>query len=351
MVFGKEQALEYLGKTPIAFIGTITDVIPGISTRSMPPINHYKLKLQNIRNLRGSVSTIEFGYQQRGAGGGGFHRNLILNSDGSESTSAERQEQQVKEPTVGLTYLACSSDGQHINTLIELDNNTIEQLLQSSKLPLGWNKQSNGQYESPWQQSHAKHIKWHDNKCFANSERCAKSGRPLLITTDDISLSCEPVKADHTKEYQNPDGDGMYIYKYFKIFFYFIVIVLGVFKLTVTNNSNRPVEIPALLRDARSKKILWEESVFVITDAGNHFFPGHGQARDVESSVLEPHESVSTKLDTLTLHGLSWPQGGWRLNLRFCLGDKATEGNYYYFTDHHEPIRNKAAKKKTAIID
>jgi len=205
MVFGKEQALECLAKTPIAFIGTITDVIPGISTRSIPPINHYKLRLKNIRSLRGSVSATEFSYHQHGAGL--FHQNIIQNPAGSE-TILDRE--QVKEPTTGLTYLACSSDGQHINTLVELDNNTIEQLLQSSKMPLGWNKNSNGQYESPWQYSHATHIKWHDNPRFASSEKCVKSGRPLLITTDDISLSCEPVKAVHTKEYQNPDGDGMY---------------------------------------------------------------------------------------------------------------------------------------------
>ena len=204
MVFGKEQALECLAKTPIAFIGTMTDVIPGMSTRSMPPINHYKLRLQNIRILRGSVSATEFGYHQPGAGG--FRPNMIRNPDSSETSL---NEEQVKEPTVGLTYLACSSDGQHINTLVELDNNTIEQLLQSSKMPLGWNKQSNGQYESPWQDSHAKNIKWYNNQRFASHEKCVKSGRPLLITTDDISLSCEPVKAAHTKEYQNPDGDGM----------------------------------------------------------------------------------------------------------------------------------------------
>lgn len=206
MVFGKEQAFECLGKTPIAFIGSITDVIPGISTRSLPPINHYKLRFQNIRNLRGSVSITEFGYQQRG--GGFLRQHIVLNPDGSESTLNQPQEEQVKEPTVGLTYLACTSDGQHINTLVELDQNTIEQLFQSSKLPLGWTKQSNGQYESPWQYSHAKHTKWYDNQRFASNERCAKSGRPLLITTDDISLTCEPVKATHTKEYQNPDGDG-----------------------------------------------------------------------------------------------------------------------------------------------
>ncbi|CAF1022031.1 unnamed protein product [Rotaria sordida] len=330
MVFGKEHALEFLAKTPIAFIGTITQVIPGMSTRSMPPINHYRLRFENIQPLRGSVSTTEFSYHQRGADY--VSQQIIQNPNSSETMSDQRQQEQVKEPTAGLTCLACSSDGQHINTLVELDNNIIEQLIKSSKIPLGWSKQSNGHYESPWQHSHAQHVKWYDNQRFASHEKCVKSGRPLLITTDDISLTCEPVQATHTKEYQNPDGDG-------------------VFNLTVTNNSNRPVEMPALLRDSHSKKILWEESVFVITDAGNHFFPGHGQARDVEPTVLEPYENVSTKLDTLTLHGLSWPQGGWRLNLRFCLGNKATEGNYYYFTDHHEPLRKKAEKKKTAIID
>ena len=129
------------------------------------------------------------------------------------------------------------------------------------------------------------------------------------------------------------------------------LVTTGVLKLTVTNNSSQPVEIPALLRDGHSKKILWEESVFIISDSGNHFFPGHGHARDAEAAVLEPHESVSVKLDTLTLHGVAWPQGGRRLELRFALGDKAVEGNYYYFSDHHDSLRKKAEKKKTAIVD
>lgn len=323
MVFSKEQALAHLSKTPIAFIGTITDVIPGISTRSLPPINHYKLRLENIRCLRGSVAGNEFSYQQRGTSVG--RHNLRLNTD-------NQIEDEVKEPLVDGTYLACSSDSQHINTLVELDSNTIEELLQSSKIPLGWKKQSNGKYESPWQDSHAKKVKWYDHQRFAGNEKCAKTGRPLLITPDDITLSCQPVPATHTNEYQNPDGDG-------------------IFKLTVTNNSSHPIEIPALLRESHSKKILWEESIFVITDAGNHFFPGHGQARDVEPVILEPEQSVSVQLDTLTLRGLDWPQGGWRLHLKFCLGDKGVEGNYYYFTNYHEPLRKKSKKKKTAIVD
>lgn len=347
MVLGKEQALAHLAQTPIAFLGTVTDVIPGISTRSMPPINHYRLRFQHIRPLRGSVSASEFSYQQQGAGL--LRPNLLLNLAGSAASWNNQTEEETKEPTVGVTYLACSSDGQHINTLVELDDNTIEKLLQSSKIPIGWSQQPNGRYESPWQHAHTKKVKWYDHQRFAGNEKCAKSGRPLLLTTDDITLSCEPVHAAHTKEYQNPDGDGMK--ECFSSFFVFICPISGIFKLTVTNNSNHPVEIPALVCDSHSRKILWEESVFVITDAGNHFFPAHGQARDVAPVVLQPHESVSAQLDTLTLHGLSWPQGGWRIELRFCLGDKAVEGNYYYFTDHHDPIRKKSAKKKTAMVD
>ena len=210
MVFGKEHALEYLSKTPIAFVGTLTEVIPGISTRSMPPTNHYKLRFQQIRALRGAVSATEFSYHQRGAG-------LLLQPMGPNSGGATAQEEQVKEPTAGVTYLACSSDGQHVNSLVELDNKTMEQLFHSSTMPLGWGKQSDGRLESPWQHSHAKNIKWYDHPRYAGVEKCTKSGRPLLITGQDISLSCEPVRPAHLKEFQNPDGDGMSIVSVFAI--------------------------------------------------------------------------------------------------------------------------------------
>jgi hypothetical protein len=198
MVFEKEQALECLSKTPIAFIGKMTEVIPGISTRSMPPTNHYKLRFQQIQHVRGTVSATEFSYHQRGAG--------LLDRENNHGHGHT-----TKEPTVGMIYLACSSDGQHINSLVELDNHMIEQILHSSAVPLGWNKLSNGRLESPWQHSHAKHAKWYDHPRYGGIEKCAVTGRPVLVTTDDISLACEPVPPVHLKEYQNPDGDGMII--------------------------------------------------------------------------------------------------------------------------------------------
>lgn len=206
MVFAKEHASEYLSKTPIAFVGTLTESIPGVSTRSMPPTNHYKLRFQQIRPLRGDVSGTEFSYHQRGAGF--FQQPLVPNPGGAATPTSRSPEEQVKEPTAGVTYLACSSDGHHVNSLVELDNRTMEQLLNSSQMPLGWEKRADGRLESPWQHSHSKHIKWYDHPRYAGVEKCAKSGRPSLVTGDDISLSCEPVRPAHLKEFQNPDGDG-----------------------------------------------------------------------------------------------------------------------------------------------
>jgi hypothetical protein len=206
MVFGKEHALEHLSKTPIAFVGTLIESIPGISTRSMPPTNHYKLRFQQIRPLRGDVSATEFSYHQLGASC--FQQRPMLNPEGVAALMGKSHDEGVKEPTVGVTYLACSTDGDHVHSLVELDNTTMEQLLHSSKIPLGWTKRSDGRLESPWQHSHAKNIRWYDNPRYASVEKCAKTGRPSLITGDDISLSCEPIRPAHVKEYQNPDGDG-----------------------------------------------------------------------------------------------------------------------------------------------
>ena len=206
MVFGKEHATELLSKTPIAFVGTMVQVTPGMSTRSMPPINHYKLRFEHIRALRGSAAATEFGYHQHGAGF--LLHESVQNADGSESAIDRGHEQHVKEPIVGTTYLACSTDGHHIDSLAELDNHTVDQLLNSSQLPLGWSKQANGHYDSPWQHAHTKHAKWYDHPRFARAERCAASGRPLLMTANEISLSCEPVPPAHIKEFQNPNGDG-----------------------------------------------------------------------------------------------------------------------------------------------
>jgi len=282
--------------------------------KSMPPINTYKLMFVNIRLLRGTISSTEFSYQQKGA----------------------HQQEEEKEPTIGHTYMACLSDKKHVKTLVEVDNDDCEEILQRAKMPLGWSKQlsnnnsTDDTYISPWPES-PEPIDWHNHRLYLNSTKCSKSGRPLLVSGDDVTLECEPVESSNFIEFANPDGDGL-------------------FKLTVTNTSDETVQIPALLRDPNTKEILWEESVYVITNTGNHFFPGFGHARETEATELGPKESVSAVLDTLTLKDMQWPQGGWRLQLTFCLGEKASDGSFYYIDSHHDAIRKVSETKKSAVV-
>lgn len=329
-MLSKEQAFESLSRATMAFVGVIEQVTPGISTRSMPPIQHYQIKFKNIQPLRGSqFGTEQFHYQQHGAGLMGRAPVPII--QGIAQAGSANEFQQVKYPTEGVQYLACLQSESNIDVLVELDPEMMNQLIHSAKLPLGWQKESNGNLVSPWQASTVKQASWCQQTNYNSVEKCSKTGRPMLLANQNITFTCEPVHTSEVNEFKNPNGDG-------------------VFKLTVVNNTNNDIEVPALLRDSQSKTILWEDSIFVRTSAGNHFFPGQGQAKQVEPTVLKPQQTVSIKLDTLTLRDLQWPQGGWRLKLQFCLGDQGADGSFYYFTDHHDPIRQAAERKTTAIV-
>jgi hypothetical protein len=67
----------------------------------------------------------------------------------------------------------------------------------------------------------------------------------------------------------------------------------------------------------------------------------------VSSLVLKPKESVSTVVNALALQGPEWPQGGYRIEFTFCLGDKAKTMSFYYMSRHHDALRD-AAKKPPA---
>ena len=55
-------------------------------------------------------------------------------------------------------------------------------------------------------------------------------------------MSAEPVPPVKEIKWTNPDGDGEY-------------------KITVTNTTDQPIEVPALLSDG--DKILWKESLVI----------------------------------------------------------------------------------------
>jgi len=58
----------------------------------------------------------------------------------------------------------------------------------------------------------------------------------------------------------------------------------------------------------------------------------------------------STRGDFLRIFGAfigpTWPQGGYRIEFQFCLGEKSQTMSFYYMTRHHDPIRRRVSGQK-----
>ncbi|CAF1147021.1 unnamed protein product [Didymodactylos carnosus] len=92
-----------------------------MSTRSLPPTDHYTLEFQNIQLLRGSIEdTTHFHYMQTGGGA------VIMAKDGKSSTRAPDP----KKPQTETLYLVLLTDVTYIKSLIEIQEADVEELKQ-----------------------------------------------------------------------------------------------------------------------------------------------------------------------------------------------------------------------------
>jgi hypothetical protein len=188
-------------------------------------------------------------------------------------------------------------------------------------LPIGW-KADRNKVLSPWAGPHGK--TWLGVVPEGKGPVCAGTGRPALPAGDGIEITSEQVLPEKRHEFRNPHGDGK-------------------FKIVVTNRSDRPVTVPALLTDGTT--ICWEDSLVVLWAGRSFVLPGAGKRTATQSVRLKAGESVSTVVDVLPLQGVEWARGGWRLYFQFCLGEKATTNFFYYHSGHHDPLREAAVRK------
>jgi hypothetical protein len=157
---------------------------------------------------------------------------------------------------------------------------------------------------------------------------CRATGRPALLAGTKVTWSAEPVPPKKAIQWTNPDGDGAYT-------------------LTVTNPTDEPLAVPALL--TRDGKVLWAECVVVLCQGKAYPLPGaKGVAGKVAPLVLKPKESVSTVVNALALRGPEWPRGGYRIEFAFCLGERAKSASFYYMSRHHDALRDAAQKAVAA---
>jgi hypothetical protein len=47
-------------------------------------------------------------------------------------------------------------------------------------------------------------------------------------------------------------------------------------------------------------------------------------------------------VNALRLQGPEWPQGGYRIEFQFCLGEKSKTQSFYYLSKHHDALREAA---------
>ncbi len=294
-------AIQRWGGAQYVVIGKLEAVKAGPVGQSFPPMYTHRLTLIVEESLRGPAKK----------------------GDRLELSHVARQPAPPTFPQ-GKTCLVAASavqGGITVKAIEEANEKNSAAAKQVCALPAGWTVKD-GKLVSPW--ATLGKDAWSipggapgDVKAL----RCIATGRPVLLAGANVALTVTPVPPKQAIQWTNPDGDGEYT-------------------ITVTNKSDQPVEIPALLTDG--KDILWNESLVIECQNKSYVVPGSkGVSNSVKPTTLKPGESVSTVINALKLQGPEWPRGGYRIQFQFCLGEHTVVHSFYYMSKHHDPIRAK----------
>jgi len=206
-----------------------------------------------------------------------------------------------------------------VSAVKEVTKNTLGKAKLACSIPIGW-RVVKGELVSPWAALGA--GAWQNGAAVPQGDKalgCAKSGRPALLCGDGAALSVSHVPPKKVIKWTNPNGDGEY-------------------KITVTNTTDKPIEVAALLTDG--KKILWSECLVILCQGKTYTVPGaKGVSGDVKAVTLKAGQSVSTVVNALRLKGPKWPRGGYRIAFQFALGELSSVQSFYYLSRHHDKVR------------
>jgi hypothetical protein len=286
------------------FTGKLTKVVEGPTANSLPPIYNHTLTFSVDKVLRGDLKP------------------------GTELTAhhSARQEQKPLFATDKPVVVAASKERNGLRvTILEAETEALlDEIKVASLLPLGW-KVKEGKAISPWAVfgKAAWPASWTDEK---EKVLCSVTKRPAYMAGD-IEFMVEKVPPVNEIKWTNPDGDGEY-------------------KITVTNPTDKPLVVPALL--SADGKVLWAESLVILCQKKAYVCPGARGFNLLDTktqpgpTTLEPKQSISTVVNALRLKGPEWPRGGYRIEFQFCLGEKSSTQSFYYMSKHHDPLREKA---------
>jgi len=293
---------ETFRKAQIVMTAKLTEVVAGPVGASMPPMYTHRLHLKPEKVLRGDVAP-------------------------DKPIVAHNVARQMKEPVfpVGKTcivVLAKSRGSYRVGLIEEATDKLMESARRAATFPIGW-KMADGKPVSPWAALGAK--AWPKEltpPAAAVPITCSVTGRPAFQAGPHARFAVEKVPPVKAIKWTNPDGDGLY-------------------KITLTNSTDRPLTVPALLSDG--KELLWDESLVIVCQGKARPVPtAKGVTGSVKPAVLEPGQSVSTVVNAFLLKNVEWPRGGYRIEFQFCLGEHSNVQSFYYMSRHHDKVRAKA---------
>jgi hypothetical protein len=292
----KPDSIKKWSGAEVLVIGKLTQVIAGPVGLSDPPLRSYKMQISPEKVLRGTAKLDK-----------PFTANYSIK---------QREEPKFPAPTkecvIALKFV---QNAWVLQSVEETNKDNVEQAKLATSFPLGWTIKE-GKLVSPW----ASGGKPGEAKGIA----CSVTGRPVLLLGEGVRLSVEPVPPAVKLKYGNPDGDGE-------------------FKLTVKNETDQEVEVPALLTDG--KAIRWNECVVIRCQDKAYPIPGStGNVAGLKPVVLKPGETASGVINAFAINGPDWPRGGYRIEFQFCLAERSATHSFYYLSKHHDPIREAVQK-------
>jgi hypothetical protein len=292
----KPEAIKKWSGAEVLLIGKLTQVNAGPVGLSEPPLRTYRIQISPEKVLRGSVKVDK----------------AIAASYSVRQRNEPVFPTPIRECVIALKFV---QNAWILQSVEETTADNVEQAKIATSFPLGWTIKE-GKLVSPW----AAVGKSAESKGVA----CSVTGRPVLPVGDGVRFSVEPMPPAVKHQFKNPDGDGEY-------------------KLVVKNETDHEVEVPALLTDG--KTIRWDESVVIRCQDKTYPIPGStGNVAAWKSVVLQPGETVSGTTHVFALDGPQWPMGGYRIEFQFCLGERSATHSFYYFSNHHDPIREAVRK-------
>jgi len=288
------------------FTGRLDQVITGPVGMSYPPMYTHMLYFTVEKVLRGTLKA-------------------------GDKVTCSHVARQTNEPVfpMGRVCVVGAAKAQDTLTALRVEQSSTELLAQvtaACAMPIGW-RMEGGKPVSPWAALGRK--AWPADAPAGDAKVvCSKTGRPALMAGDQVVLDVSPVPPKVAIQWTNPDGDGEYT-------------------ISVTNTTDRPAVVPALL--SGGGKIMWEESLVILCQDKAYACPGsRGVTGKVEPTTLAPRQSVSTVVNVLRLQDPEWPQGGYRIEFQFCLGEKGKTQSLYYMTKHHGKLRDELLRKPAA---